>query len=159
MPEQPFDPVAIWRDMLSRWEKTFSEIADRNLDSPDFSKVFNQMLGMSVHMQQAMAELMSRTLMAMNIPSRADLVAINERLQSIEQQLAQSSPPASSKKGTAGRNRGASATARRNKSHRAAARPLAAPEALADATQEGVSAAPARAAKPARRTKKQGKSS
>ena len=71
MTQTPFDPLALWRDMLSQWEKGFKELAGKNVAPPEF-----------------MATLMGRYLTAMNMPSRADLAAVNERLHRIENQLA-----------------------------------------------------------------------
>lgn len=71
MTQTPFDPVALWRDMLSQWEKGFKELAGKNVAPPEF-----------------MATLMGRYLTAMNMPSRTDLAMLNERLQRIENQLA-----------------------------------------------------------------------
>ena len=87
MTQHPFDPLALWRDMLSKWETGFNDLANKNMASPEFSQLMNQAMGMSVRMQHAMGEIMGRYLTAMNMPSRADLVAIGERLQGIEDQL------------------------------------------------------------------------
>lgn len=88
MSDQPFDPLALWRDMLSKWETGFNEVANRNMGSPEFSRFMNQAMGMSVRMQHGVGELMGRYLTAMNMPSRADIAALGERLQSIEEQIA-----------------------------------------------------------------------
>jgi hypothetical protein len=69
--QPPFDPLALWRDMLSQWQTGFNELAGKNMAPPDF-----------------MAALMGRYLTAMNMPSRADLAAVNERLHRIENHLA-----------------------------------------------------------------------
>jgi len=57
--------------MLSQWETGFNKFASTNVAPPDF-----------------MAQLMGRYLTAMNMPSRGDLAALNERLQRIENHLA-----------------------------------------------------------------------
>lgn len=88
MTQNPFDPLAVWRDMLSKWEAGVNDLANRNMASPEFSQVMNQAMGMSVRMQHALGEMMQKYLTAMNMPSRADLIAVSERLQGIEDQLA-----------------------------------------------------------------------
>jgi hypothetical protein len=88
MTEQPFDPLALWRDMLSKWETGFNDIANRNMAAPEFSRFMNQAMGMSVRMQHGLGELMGRYLTAMNMPTRADIAALGERLQGIEEQIA-----------------------------------------------------------------------
>ncbi|MBX9590795.1 MAG: hypothetical protein K2X43_15910 [Hyphomonadaceae bacterium] len=100
MTQGPFDPLALWRDMLAKWESSFNDAANQNMASPEFSRFMNQAMGMSVRMHQTMGELMGKYLTAMNMPSRADLVAISERLQSIEDQLARIS--AAVERGSAG---------------------------------------------------------
>jgi hypothetical protein len=70
--QTPLDPLALWREMLSQWETGFNRLAVRNMAPPDF-----------------MATLMGHYLTAMNMPSRADLAAVNDRLHRIEIHLAQ----------------------------------------------------------------------
>jgi hypothetical protein len=109
----------------------------------------NQAMGMSVRMQHAMGEMMGRTLTAMNMPTRADLVAIGERLQGIEEQLVRL---------TAAMERlspGSAAEARAGPGPPRAKRPdapLNGPSQVPPA-RAGSAAMPAAAAKPARRTK------
>ena len=67
MTQTPFDPLALWREMFSQWETGFG----KNMAPPDF-----------------MAALMGHYLTAMNMPSRADLAAVNDRLHRIENHLA-----------------------------------------------------------------------
>jgi SMC interacting uncharacterized protein involved in chromosome segregation len=55
--------------------------------SPEFSKVMNQVGGVSAGAQKQLGELMEKYLLAMNLPSRALMVGMAERLQSIEGQL------------------------------------------------------------------------
>jgi SMC interacting uncharacterized protein involved in chromosome segregation len=55
--------------------------------SPEFSKVMNQVGGVSAGAQKQLGELMEKYLLAMNLPSRAQMVGMAERLQSIEGQL------------------------------------------------------------------------
>ena len=88
MTQGPFDPLSLWRDMLSKWETGVNDLSNKSMGSPEFSQFMNQAMGMSVRMQHAMGEMMGKYLTAMNMPTRADLVAISERLQSIEDQLA-----------------------------------------------------------------------
>jgi polyhydroxyalkanoic acid synthase PhaR subunit len=88
MTQGPFDPLALWRDMLAKWETGVNDLSNKSMGSPEFSQFMNQAMGMSVRMQHAVGDMMGKYLTAMNMPTRADLVAIGERLQSIEDQLA-----------------------------------------------------------------------
>ena len=70
MTQTPFDPFALWRDMFSKWDTGFGEMAGK-IAPPEF-----------------MAVLMGRYLTAMNMPTRTDLAALDVRLQRIEDHLA-----------------------------------------------------------------------
>jgi hypothetical protein len=87
MADKSNDPVAIWRNMFGEMEKGFNAFASRAMESPEFSKVVNQVGGASAGAQKQLGELMERYLVNMNLPSRAQMVSMAERLQSIEGQL------------------------------------------------------------------------
>jgi hypothetical protein len=55
--------------------------------SPEFSKVVNQVGGVTAGAQKQLGDLMEKYLVSMNLPSRAQMVSMGERLQSIEGQL------------------------------------------------------------------------
>jgi SMC interacting uncharacterized protein involved in chromosome segregation len=81
------DPVALWQTMIGEMEKGFNAFANQAMSSPEFSKVMNQAGGASAGAQKQFAELMEKYLLSMNLPSRAQMVGMAERLQSIEGQL------------------------------------------------------------------------
>ena len=81
------DPVAIWQHMVGEMEKGFNAFANQAMASPEFSKVVNQVGGVSAGAQKQLGELMEKYLVGMNLPSRAQMVGMAERLQSIEGQL------------------------------------------------------------------------
>ena len=87
MAEKNNDPVAIWQNMLGEMEKGFNSFANQAMASPEFSKVVNQVGGVSAGAQKQLGELMEKYLVGMNLPSRAQMVSMAERLQSIEGQL------------------------------------------------------------------------
>lgn len=88
MTDQPFDPFAIWRDMLTKWESGMNEAANRNMATPEFSRFMNQAMGTGMRVRHGVGEMMARYLETMNMPSRADIVALGERLHGIEEQIA-----------------------------------------------------------------------
>jgi SMC interacting uncharacterized protein involved in chromosome segregation len=81
------DPIALWQSMIGEMEKGFNAFANQAMSSPEFSKVMNQAGGASAGAQKQFAELMEKYLLSMNLPSRAQMVGMAERLQSIEGQL------------------------------------------------------------------------
>src|ERR1044072_1707521 len=87
MADKSNDPVAMWQNMIGEMEKGFNSFANQAMTSPEFSKVMNQVGGVSAGAQKQLGERMKKYLLAMNLPSRAQMVGMAERLQSIEGQL------------------------------------------------------------------------
>ena len=87
MAEKTNDPVALWQNMIGEMEKGFNAFASRAMESPEFSKVVNQVGGASAGAQKQLGEMMEKYLVNMNLPSRAQMVGMAERLQAIEGQL------------------------------------------------------------------------
>jgi SMC interacting uncharacterized protein involved in chromosome segregation len=87
MTDKGNDPVAMWKDMIGEMEKGFNSLANQAMASPEFSKVVNQVGGVTAGAQKQLGELMEKYLVSMNLPSRVQMVSMAERLQSIEGQL------------------------------------------------------------------------
>ena len=87
MADKGNDPVAIWQAMIGEMEKGFNSFANQAMASPEFSKAANQVSGATVSAQKQFGELMEKYLVSMNLPSRAQMIGMAERLQSIEGQL------------------------------------------------------------------------
>ncbi len=87
MADNSNDPVALWQNMVGEMEKGFNAFANQAMASPQFSKVVNQVGGATAGAQKQLGDLMEKYLVSMNLPSRAQMVSMAERLQSIEGQL------------------------------------------------------------------------
>jgi SMC interacting uncharacterized protein involved in chromosome segregation len=87
MADKSNDPVAIWQNMIGEMEKGFNSFANQAMASPEFSKAVNQVGGVAAGAQKQLGDLMEKYLVSMNLPSRAQMVGMAERLQSIEGQL------------------------------------------------------------------------
>ena len=87
MADKSNDPVAVWQNMLGEMEKGFNSFANQAMTSPEFSRVMNQVGSVGAGAQKQLGELMEKYLVSMNLPSRAQMVSMGERLQSIESQL------------------------------------------------------------------------
>jgi len=87
MADKGNDPVALWQQMLGEMEKGFNAFANQAMSSPEFSKAMNQAGGASAGAQKQFAEMMEKYLLNMNLPSRAQMIGMAERLQNIENQL------------------------------------------------------------------------
>jgi len=87
MADKTNDPLALWQKMMGEMEKGFNAFANQAMASPQFSKAMNQAGGVTAGAQKQLGELMEKYLVSMNLPSRAQMVGMAERLQSIEGQL------------------------------------------------------------------------
>jgi hypothetical protein len=87
MADKSNDPVAMWQNMIGEMEKGFNSFANQAMSSPEFSKAMNQVGGATAGAQKQLGEWMEKYLVSMNLPSRAQMIGMAERLQSIEGQL------------------------------------------------------------------------
>jgi SMC interacting uncharacterized protein involved in chromosome segregation len=87
MADKSNDPVAMWQNMIGEMEKGFNAFAGQAMASPEFSRVMNQVGSVGAGAQKQLGELMEKYLTSMNLPSRAMMIGLGERLQSIETQL------------------------------------------------------------------------
>jgi hypothetical protein len=87
MTDKSSDPIAVWQKMIGEMEKGFNAFANRTMASPEFSKTVNQAGGAAAGAQKQLGDFMEKYLVSMNMPSRAQMVGMAERLQSIESQL------------------------------------------------------------------------
>jgi hypothetical protein len=87
MADKSNDPVAMWQSLIGEMEKGFNAFANQAMASPEFSKVVNQVGDVSAGAQKQLGDLMEKYLVSMNLPSRAQMVSMSERLQGIEAQL------------------------------------------------------------------------
>ncbi len=87
MAEKSNDPVAIWQKMIGEMEKGFNAFANKAMESPEFSEAANQVGGVSAGAQNQLGDMMEKYLVNMNLPSRAQMLGMEERLQGIEAQL------------------------------------------------------------------------
>ena len=87
MADKGSDPVALWQKMIGEMEKGYNSFANQTMSSPEFSKAMNQAGNASAGAQKQFGDFMEKYLLNMNLPSRAQMVGMAERLQNIEGQL------------------------------------------------------------------------
>ena len=99
--DTPPDPGAGFRDLVTQWERDFNAFANQVMGTEGFSQAMNQAQKAQLNMQQMFTDAMSRQYQAMNLPTRADVLAIAEsivdlgrRLERIENALALQAPGA-----------------------------------------------------------------
>ena len=81
-PEKPLTDG--WRDMVAQWEKGLNSLANTTMASDEFSSTANGSMALALRAQQVMGSAMATYLATLNLPSRADVTAIADRLQAIE---------------------------------------------------------------------------
>ena len=109
------DPSATWRELISTWEKNVNSIANQTMASEEFSGASNQMMNATLKVQQAMGSAMATYLATLNLPSRADIIALGERLQAMETYLSRIALALEETRPVATRKRPATKVARRNR--------------------------------------------
>ena len=77
----------LWRDLLRQWEDTGNSLGTDAMKSPEFSKFMNQATSSSAALQRVFADLSAKYLAALNLPTKSDIAAIAERLDSIEKRI------------------------------------------------------------------------
>lgn len=87
MTEKGNDPLALWQKTIGAMEKELNAFANQAMTSPEFSKLMNQAGGIAADAQKQFGDVMGKYLLMINLPSRAQMVGIAERLQTIENQL------------------------------------------------------------------------
>ncbi len=94
MAEAPKDPFALWRELVGQWEKSVNAAANQTMGSEQFSRSMHGALGGSLQAQETMRTAMAAYLASLNLPSRADVAAIGERLDRIIALLERQAGPA-----------------------------------------------------------------
>ncbi len=88
MAKSPFqDPIALWRDMVDKWEKQVNETGNKLMGNEQFSAVMGKASTVPLQMQKLLGEFMAKYLSTLNLPSRGDITALGERLSAIEDKL------------------------------------------------------------------------
>jgi hypothetical protein len=84
----PLDPMAMWRELTAQWEKSTNEFANETMSSDPFRQGMHGGMNASLGAQKALGDLMARYLTMLNLPTRADIQALGEQLQRIDDHLA-----------------------------------------------------------------------
>ena len=83
----PKDPFAMFRDMVGQWEKMTNDYGAKAFSTPEAAQAMQGMTAMSLQVQQAVHDGMTKVLAAANMPSREDFAALGERVARMEAQL------------------------------------------------------------------------
>jgi len=81
------DPLQMWRKAIAKLESGGNALANRAMDSSEFSSALHQMANLSLGMQQTFEKVLGTYLKKANLPSRAEIVELAQALQRIESKL------------------------------------------------------------------------
>lgn len=86
-PKPLLDPFDLLRGLASRLERRLEQVAGRGVRSDGFTRVMHRALAGSLLAESISRQVQERLLVALNLPSRSDLLRLGERLQALEDRI------------------------------------------------------------------------
>lgn len=83
------DPFAMWRTWLGQSEQQWNAMLNQAMGSEAYSQSLGRFMELYATLQKNFADSMGRSLGALNMPTRADVLALGDRLAMIEDRLAE----------------------------------------------------------------------
>ncbi|MFZ5654916.1 MAG: hypothetical protein ACOY42_11070 [Pseudomonadota bacterium] len=83
------EPMRMWREWYQKSEKQWSEMLTDIMADEKFGKSFGHLFQEWLHAQHMISELIGQQLAAFNLPSRADILEVRDRLGEVEDGLGQ----------------------------------------------------------------------
>ena len=87
----PFDPFSFWRTTqnasLEAWSKAMIELVNTEAYAEATGRILDSYLSASVPMRKAVEQAMAQVLGQVNMPTRAEVLSIAERMTNIEMRL------------------------------------------------------------------------
>ena len=87
----PFDPLGFWRTTqnasLDAWSKTMVELVNTEAYAEATGRLLDTYLAASVPLRKAVEQAMTQVLGQINMPTRAEVLSIAERMTNIEMRL------------------------------------------------------------------------
>lgn len=87
MTNPPLDPFAMWRQMLTKMESETNTFAGDTMKTDQFAQMLGQFTMMSSESQNLFEKALDGYFKTLRLPSRKDILAIEERLQRIEDKI------------------------------------------------------------------------
>ena len=84
----PPDPAAMFRELVTQWERNFNALANQIMGTESFSRVMQEAQKVQLGVQQTTADVMARRLAALNMPTREDVIRVAEKLNEVDRRLA-----------------------------------------------------------------------
>jgi predicted ribosome quality control (RQC) complex YloA/Tae2 family protein len=86
------DPFEMWRQVVNKLEGGINSIANRSMNSEQFTRTLQQFSQISTGMQQTFDKVLDGYFRALRLPSQNDIADITNRLQRLENKLDQLLP-------------------------------------------------------------------
>lgn len=84
----PTDPLNLFRDVVTQWEKLANDYGAQFLGRPEAASAMHKATAAGLQVQNAVSDAMAKVLTAANMPSKAEVEALGERMSRIEASLA-----------------------------------------------------------------------
>jgi hypothetical protein len=84
----PSDPMAMFRDAVTQWEKLANDYGSKFLTRPEAAQAMQSATTAGLQIQNAVQDAMAKVLAAANMPSKAEVESLGQRLSAIEASLA-----------------------------------------------------------------------
>jgi len=81
------EPMRMWREWVQKSEKQWSEALTGIMADEKSSKMFGHYFQEWLHAQNMFTEMVGQQLAALNLPSRADVLGVEDRLGGVENAL------------------------------------------------------------------------
>ena len=89
MSNTPYDPLAAWQKLVQGWELEINSWSAKVTESEQFSAMLGQTTKMMLATQKTVAEQVETLLRSLNLPTKPQIDALAERLDSIEDSIMQ----------------------------------------------------------------------
>ena len=86
-PAPASDPFSAWREWVNDSERQLNSFFNQLMGSDRYSQFLGRLTDMQIGMQKNTNEALTRFFTSLNLPTRDDLMALNERLGAVEERL------------------------------------------------------------------------
>ena len=86
-PSPPADPFQVWREWLDRSERQWNSWLNDAMEGEQFGRGSRRLLDLAMGFQSAMNSATHHYFTTLNVPTRADVLQLGERLGAIEERL------------------------------------------------------------------------
>jgi hypothetical protein len=81
------DPFSAWREWVSNSERQLNSFFNQMMGSDRYSEFLGRFTDLQIGMQKNMNDGLTRFFTSLNLPTRDEVIALNERLGAIEERL------------------------------------------------------------------------